>query len=63
MSAEQNSGGGIGFCGALFIVFLALKLTHVIDWSWWWIAAPLWVPAAVVLTVFGAVLMFGGWKR
>jgi hypothetical protein len=28
--------------GLLFIIFLVLKLTHVIDWSWWWITAPLW---------------------
>jgi hypothetical protein len=26
----------------LFIVFLVLKLTEIIDWSWWWITAPLW---------------------
>lgn len=28
--------------GAIFVVFLVLKLTSVIDWSWWWITAPLW---------------------
>jgi hypothetical protein len=33
----------ISFPGALFITFLVLKLTHVIDWSWWWIASPLWI--------------------
>lgn len=26
----------------LFILFLTLKLTHVIEWSWWWVTAPLW---------------------
>ncbi|AXH47869.1 membrane protein [Gordonia phage LastResort] len=26
----------------LFLVFLVLKLIAVIDWSWWWITAPLW---------------------
>jgi len=40
---------GIGFPGLLFITFLVLKLTHVIDWSWWWITAPLWVDAAIVV--------------
>jgi len=34
--------GGIGFAGALFLVFLTLKLTGVITWSWWWITVPLW---------------------
>ena len=43
---EKN--GGIGFFGVLFIVFLVLKLVGIIDWSWWWIAAPLWIPLAIV---------------
>lgn len=42
---------GMGFCGTLTIVFIILKLTHVIDWSWWWVLAPLWIPVAVVLGV------------
>lgn len=41
-SASASASGGVGFFGLLFLVFLVLKLTHVIDWSWWWITAPLW---------------------
>ena len=33
----------------LFIVFLVLRLTGVIDWSWWWVTSPLWLPIALVL--------------
>lgn len=33
---------GVGFTGLLFITFLVLKLTNVINWSWWWVTAPLW---------------------
>jgi len=47
----ESSTGGIGFCGLLFIVFLVLKLTEVIAWSWWWITAPLWMPITIVLVV------------
>lgn len=32
---ENNNGGGIGFLGALTILFIALKLLDKIDWSWW----------------------------
>lgn len=49
------TGGGISFCGLLFIVFLVLKLTHVIDWSWWWVTAPLWGGVALTL---GILLIF-----
>ena len=35
-----------GFWGLLFIVLLVLKLTAVIDWSWWWVMAPWWIRAS-----------------
>jgi hypothetical protein len=30
-------------------VFVVLKLTHVIAWSWWWVLSPLWIGAAIWL--------------
>ena len=42
----------IGFTGALFLVFLVLKLTGVIAWSWWWVTAPLWFPTVLFLGLF-----------
>ena len=39
--------------GVLFIVFLILKLTAIINWSWWWVTAPLWIPAIIVLIGIG----------
>lgn len=41
----------IGFGGVLFLVFLVLKLTETIDWSWWWVTAPLWGVAVLVVVV------------
>lgn len=52
--------GGIGFFGALTILFIALKLTDVIAWSWWWVLAPMWVPSAVVLGVLVIMLVIAG---
>lgn len=57
----QVTSGGIGFTGALFFVFLVLKLTHVIDWSWWWITAPLWGGAALAI-VFIIICVLFFWK-
>lgn len=34
--------GGIGFFGALGILFIGLKLTGFIDWPWWVVLSPLW---------------------
>lgn len=53
MSTDKTTSGGngIGFGTVLFIVFLTLKLTGVIAWSWWWVTAPLWIPAAVIVLV------------
>jgi len=52
---EKNNvetGGGIGFCGMLAIVFIVLKLTGVITWSWIWVLSPLWIPAVISLLFF-----------
>ena len=47
-------------CMILFIVFLVLKLTNVINWSWWWVTAPLWIPVSIVLVVlFIAIVILG----
>ena len=56
--ASKNSSSGIGLTGVLFVVFLVLKLTGNIDWSWWWVTSPLWIPlalAAAVLSVVGLI--------
>ena len=53
MSSEQSSSG-IGLLGVLFIVFLVLKLTGTITWSWWWITAPLW--GSLALTIVGIII-------
>lgn len=50
-NSTSTSSGGIGFCGLLTIVFITLKLTNYIAWSWWWVLSPLWIPIATVLLV------------
>lgn len=42
---------GLGFPGLLAIVFITLKLTGYITWSWWWVLSPLWVPLALILGI------------
>ena len=59
-ATRTNSGGigGIGLGGAVFIVFLVLKLTGNINWSWWWVTAPLWAPLGFIATVLVLVGLF-----
>lgn len=48
MASESGGNGGIGFFGLLTIVFITLKLCHVIEWSWWYVLAPIWGPFVIV---------------
>lgn len=60
MSTTSNSnGGGIGFAGLLAIVFITLKLTGYITWSWLWVLSPLWIPLAFILTILLFVWVVG----
>ncbi|MNO29190.1 hypothetical protein D3C76_190980 [compost metagenome] len=48
---ETKSSGGISVVGLLGVVFVALKLCGVINWSWWWVTVPFWGGIAVVITI------------
>ena len=55
-NSSSAKSGGIGFCGLLTIAFIVLKLCKVIEWSWIWVLAPMWIPiviAIVVLLILG----------
>ncbi len=64
---NSSTSSGIGVAGLLGVAFVVLKLTGYIDWSWWWVTAPLWIPTVVVivmLIVFAVIaLMAGSGKR
>jgi hypothetical protein len=57
MANSKTSSSGIGLSGVLFIVFLVLKLTGNIDWSWWWVTSPLWIPIVLLASVFLVMLL------
>jgi uncharacterized protein (DUF983 family) len=65
--SDHPTNEGIGFFGLLFLIFLTLKLCHVIEWSWWWVSAPLWMPLAlavalaVVAALHGLAVAFADW--
>lgn len=55
--ATATSSGSIGFSGILTIVFIVLKLTGVISWSWVWVLSPIWI--SILLTIIICVILFG----
>ena len=59
--ANNNTSNGIGFGTVLFLVFLVLKLTGNIDWSWWWVTSPLWIPLTLGIVILGIIglIMYG----
>jgi hypothetical protein len=48
---------GTLFLELLFLLFLGLKLADKIDWSWWWVFSPLWIPVALVIAFFGIAFL------
>lgn len=57
----KSSSSGIDFGGILFCVFLILKLTGVIDWSWWWVTAPLWITTLLLIIIGVATWLYYKW--
>jgi hypothetical protein len=55
MSNTSNSSNGLGLGTVLFLIFMVLKLTNYIDWSWWWVTAPLWIPLLIILGVLAVI--------
>ena len=47
---------GPSACTMLTILFIGLKLTNNIDWSWWWVLAPIWLPFTAFLAVLLVIL-------
>ena len=43
--------GNLSFCSALGIAFIVLKLTHVINWSWWFVLMPLYIMPAIAIAL------------
>lgn len=55
---SKNSSIGLNFLEVLLVVFLILKLTKVIDWSWWWVTFPLW--GGIII---GIILIYVVYKK
>ncbi len=51
---------GVSFLGLLTLLFIGLKLTGYITWSWIWVLAPLWIPMGIALLVLSVGMLIVG---
>ena len=49
---EKTSKINLSISGIIQIVFIILKLTNLIHWSWLWVLSPLWISAIITLLVY-----------
>ena len=56
-SSSSSSSSGIGLPGLLTVLFVGLKLTNVISWSWWWVLSPLWISALIAIAILTIILI------
>ena len=67
-NVEVKTTGNIGFFGVLGIVFIVLKLTHVIDWPWIWVLAPIWggviisIILIIIFVIVGVIIDNNKWR-
>jgi hypothetical protein len=50
---SSSSSSGIGFPSLLTVLFIGLKLTGHITWSWVWVLSPLWISALLAIAILG----------
>ena len=57
---NSTNTSGVGFLGLLTLLFIGLKLTGYITWSWIWVLAPLWIPMGIALLVLSVGILIVG---
>lgn len=48
---KTEASRGMSFASALTLIFITLKLTGYITWSWLWVLAPMWIPLAIFIVI------------
>ena len=57
------NNSGIGFFGLLTLIFITLKLTGYIDWSWWLVLLPVFIPVIIIFTILSIMFSLGARAR
>lgn len=59
MNLQSETKTGVSIYTTVFITFLILKLTNNIDWSWWWVTSPIWLPVLAFIVFLVLIFLIG----
>ena len=62
-SKSVSSSAGPGLATLLTVLFVGLRLTDQIDWSWWWVLSPIWISALLVVAFIAVSLPVFLWTE
>ena len=54
----KNYSGGLTFFDCLLLIFIVLKLLHVINWPWIWVLSPLWISLILIVVITIVVVLY-----
>ena len=63
MKDKNVRNSGMGFISLLTLIFVVLKLTNNISWSWIWVLSPIWISIILIILIFGIILVAGRIKK
>jgi len=63
MKDKNVRNSGMGFISVLTLIFIVLKLTNNISWSWIWVLSPIWISIILMILIFGIILVAGRIKK
>lgn len=58
--ANKAVSSGVNLTGLLGVVFVVLKLTGTISWSWWWVTLPFWGGTVLAVAIIVIMLIILG---
>jgi hypothetical protein len=60
---DKATNSSINIITLLTLLFIGLKLTNFIDWSWWWVLSPLWIPVVLFFIIGTAAYIYQERKK
>ena len=63
MKDKKVRNGGMGFISILTLIFIVLKLTNNINWSWICVLSPIWISISLIVIIFAIILIAGRIKK